>query len=309
MFRRSGERSFLRCGFGFCHERGIEERAHFIKRDAERGLSDQSGADDLVVWRRKFWEHEASGRSLLRHNFGERFADGNAERPHVRTGKKYGLGSCEWSGERPGGSRFASGSDAVGRKFYVVAGGVNVGRLQSTVDETVFMKKIERGKNRGEHAAGFVRRERAARKKLAEIFVGELGDDVEAGSAVQRAAAEMENAKKSGVRKSCGGAPVFELQVGGGGIFGNEFEGNVGSGIAGVSGLVRAEEDGGIFGDAEKFAERETAVRELTQKMLRCCWHACTVHPLAEWRAENVIAKQKRSCARKNNSCAVGPGA
>ena len=115
------------------------------------------------------------------------------------------------------------------------------------MDETVFMKKIERGKNRGEHAAGFVRRERAARKKLAEIFVGELGDDVEAGSAVQRAAAEMENAKKSGVRKSCGGAPVFELQVGGGGIFGNEFERDVGRGIAGVSRLVRAEEDGGIF--------------------------------------------------------------
>jgi hypothetical protein len=184
---------------------------------------------------------------LLGHSLGERFADGNAERPHVGAGKKYRLGSCEWRGERPSGCGFASGSDAVGRKFYVVAGGVNVGRLQSTVDETVFMKKIERGKNSGEHAAGLVRRERAARKKLAEIFVGEFGDDVEAGSAVQRAAAEMENAKKSGVRKSRGGAPVFELKLGGGGIFGNEFERDVGSGIAGLGRFVRGEEDSGIF--------------------------------------------------------------
>ena len=175
----------------------------------------------MVIGRRKFWEHEASGRPLLGHSFGERFADGNGERPHVGAGKKYGLGSSEGCGERPGGSRFASGSDAVGRKFYVVAGGVNVGRLQSTVDETVFMKKIERGKNRGKHAAGFVRSERAARKKLAEIFVGEFHNDVKAGSTVQRAAAEMENAKKSGMRKSRGSAPMFELQLGGGGIFGN----------------------------------------------------------------------------------------
>jgi hypothetical protein len=33
----------------------------------------------------------------------------------------------------------------------------------------------------------------------------------------------------------------------------------------------RSEEDGGILRDAEKFAEREAAVRELAEKMLRCC--------------------------------------
>jgi hypothetical protein len=98
---------------------------------------------------------------------------------------------------------------------------VNIGRLYAGVDETTFVEKIECGKDGGEHAAGFVGREGAAREKLAEIFVGAFGDDVEAGRAVDGAAAEMADAKKSGMGKSSGCAPVFELQVGGGRVFGN----------------------------------------------------------------------------------------
>ena len=58
-------------------------------------------------------------------------------------------------------------------------------------------------------ATGFVGRERATREKLAEVFVGAFGDDVEARRAVDGAAAKMMDAKKSGMRKGGGCAPVF----------------------------------------------------------------------------------------------------
>ena len=138
------------------------------------------------------------------------------------------------------------------------------------MDETAFVKKIQRGEDRCEHTAGFVRRERAAREKLTEIFVGAIGDDVEARRAVDGAASEMMDAKKSGMRKSSGGAPVTELEIGSGRIFGNQFYGDVGSRVAGLHGF-RGKEDCRILRDTEKLAERETAVRELAQEMLRCC--------------------------------------
>ena len=73
------------------------------------------------------------------------------------------------------------------------------------------------------------------------------------------------------MRKSGGGAPASELSVGGGGIFGDEFDGGVGSGVARTIGATVGEKDRGIRRDAEKFAEREAAVRELADEMLRCC--------------------------------------
>src|SRR5205085_5342903 len=79
--------------------------------------------------------------------------------------------------------------------------------------------------------------------------------------------------KQSRMRKSSGGAPALELQIGSGGVFGDEFDGGVGRGIAGLSGFYSREEHGGILRDAEKFAEREAAVRELAQKMLCCSRH------------------------------------
>jgi len=98
---------------------------------------------------------------------------------------------------------------------------VNVGRLYAGVDETVFVKKIQRGEDRSEHTAGFVRCERAAREKLAKIFVSAIGDDVEAGRAVNGAAAEMMDAKKPGMREGSGCAPVVELEIGSGRVLGN----------------------------------------------------------------------------------------
>jgi hypothetical protein len=148
---------------------------------------------------------------------------------------------------------------------------VNIGGLDAGVDETVFVEKIERGEDGGQHATGFVRREGATRQKLAEIFVGTFGDDVEAGRAVNSAAAKMVDAKKSRMRKSSGGAPMIELKIAGGRIFGDEFYGCVGGRIAGARRFVGGEENRGVLRDAEKFAEREAAVRELAQKMLCCC--------------------------------------
>ena len=139
------------------------------------------------------------------------------------------------------------------------------------MDETVFMQKIQRGKNRGQHSSGFVRRERAARKKLAQIFVGAFGNDVKAGSAVNYAAAKIKNAQESRMRESGGSAPVLELRVGARRIFGNEFDRGVNGSITGVRRFDRSEKYRRIWRDAEKFAERETAVRELAKKMLRRC--------------------------------------
>jgi hypothetical protein len=234
-----------------------------IERDAQRGVFDESGANDFGKGRGQVGQSELAGRSLRRQSFGERFAERNAERPDVRRGKKNGFGSGERRGERRGGSGFACGKNAVGGEFYVVAGGVNVGRLESGVDHAIFMKEIERGKNCSEHAAGFVGRERAAGKKLAKIFVGEFGDDVEARRAVNDAAAEMKNAEQAGMRESRGGTPVVELKIGGCGIRGDEFDGGVEVRIAWSRRGGGGEEHGGIGRDAEKFAERETAVRDL----------------------------------------------
>jgi len=89
------------------------------------------------------------------------------------------------------------------------------------MDEAAFVKKIERGQDGREHTAGFIRCERAAREKLAEIFVGAIGDDVQAMGTVNGAAAEMVDAKKSRMRESGSSAPVIELEIGSGRIFGN----------------------------------------------------------------------------------------
>jgi len=140
---------------------------------------------------------------------------------------------------------------------------VNIRWLESGVDEAVSVQKIERRQNRGEHAAGFLSCERAARKELAEVFVGEFGDDVEAGRAVNRAAAKMKNLKQSRMRESGGGAPAIELNVGFRRILRDELDGGVGWRIAGTRRFGGGQKYGGVLSDAEKPAERETAVREL----------------------------------------------
>jgi hypothetical protein len=118
------------------------------------------------------------------------------------------------------------------------------------MNETFFVEKIERGKDSGERAAGFVGSKRTVGKKLAEVFVGEFGDDVQAGGAVDHAAAGMQDAEKPWMRKSGGGAPARELSVGGGDIFGDELDGGVGRGVARMFGAGVSEKDRGIRRDA-----------------------------------------------------------
>lgn len=110
-----------------------------IERDAERGIFDQCGANDFRKRRGKIGQRELSGRFARGEILGERFAERDAERPNVSRGEQNGFRRGKWSGERPRGGRFARGQNAVGGEFYVVAGGVNVGRLEPGVDESVFM--------------------------------------------------------------------------------------------------------------------------------------------------------------------------
>ena len=105
---------------------------------------------------------------------------------------------------------------------------MNVGGLEASVNQPVFVEEIERGKNWSEHAASFIWSEGALREKLAEVFVGKFGDDVEAGGTVNDAATGIEDAEKSGMRKRCCSVPAFELDVGIGRILGDEFDGGVG---------------------------------------------------------------------------------
>ena len=202
----------------------------------------------------------------------ERFAEREAEGPDVRSGELNGFGSGEGRCERPGGRRFAGSENTVGGEFDVVTDGVNVGRFYAGMDETFFVKIIERGENRGEHAASFIGTKRALREKLAEVLVGAFSDDVQARRAINDAAAVVQNFEQAGMRECSGAAPAFQLDVGIGGIFRDEFDGGVRSGL-GVARFERGEENRGVGRDAEKFAERETAVRELTKKTLSCVWH------------------------------------
>ena len=150
---------------------------------------------------------------------------------------------------------------------------MNVGRFQAGVYQAGFVEKIEGGENGTEHTAGFVGRQRALRKELAEILVRKFGNDVETRRAADNATSGMKNFQNAGMRQYGDGTPASETIVGSGGIFGDEFDGGVGSGVARTSGSDGSQEDGGIGRDAEKFAEGEAAVRELSEKMLRCVWH------------------------------------
>jgi len=266
--------------FAAWNESGIAERADGVERNTQSGVFDQSAANNFQERRGKLAERELTGSIALRQMFGERFKERDAERPDVGSGKVDGFGCGVGSSERPGGRRLTGGENAVGRKLYVVADGVNVAGLEAGVYQTSLVKKIERFENWREHAVGFVGRKLAFGKQLAEIFVGEFGDDVETRRAVNDAAAVMQDAEKSGMRKTSRSVPALELHIGVGGIVGDEFDGGVGSRIAGAIGRNRGEEHGGVGGDAEKFAEPKAAVRKLSEKMLRCVWHKSTAGPL-----------------------------
>ena len=258
--------------FALGDERGIELRTNRIEPDAESGVFDDGDGNDFGEGRGKGWKRKFAWSTLHGESLRERFAEREAEGPDVRSGKLHGFGSGERRSERPGGRRFAGSENAVGGELDVVTDGVNVGRFYAGMDETFFVKIIERGENWSEHAAGFIGTKRAVREKLAEVFVGAFSDDVQARRAVDDAAAVVQNFEQAGMRECGGAAPAFQLDVGIGGIFWDEFDGGVRSGL-GVARFERGEENRGVGRDAEKFAERETAVRELTEKMLSCVWH------------------------------------
>jgi len=60
------------------------------------------------------------------------------------------------------------------------------------------VKIIERGENRGEHAASFIGTKRALWEKLAEVLVGAFSDDVQARRAINDAAAVVQNFEQAG---------------------------------------------------------------------------------------------------------------
>ena len=163
------------------------------------------------------------------------------------------------------------------------------------------MKKIERGKNGRKHAAGFVRRKRTARKKLAEILVGEFGDHVEARRAVNDATTPIKNAEKTGMRERRGSAPVFELRFRGCGIFGDEFDGRVEIGVAWTSRRRGSEEHGGVGRNAEKFAKRETAVGDLIDQVLCSSWHHAPPYRARGCGRREYSAKQKSAPRAKES--------
>ena len=83
------------------------------------------------------------------------------------------------------------------------------------------------------------------------------------------------------MRERSSGAPARQLKFGSGGVFGDEFDGGVRSGIAGMFGASVGEKYSGVLRDAEKSAEREAAVRQLAQKMLSRCCHEAPAGPRA----------------------------
>ena len=56
-------------GFALGDKRGIEERADLVEGNAQRGVFDQSRANDFCVGSRKFGKYETAGWTLLGQNF------------------------------------------------------------------------------------------------------------------------------------------------------------------------------------------------------------------------------------------------
>ena len=120
-----------------------------IEGNSKRGVFDKRRANNFGERRRKVGQSELAGAILRGQGFGERFAEGDAERPDVGCGKERGLRRSEWCGNAPAGSRFSDRKNAVGGEFYVVADSVDVGGFESAMNETALLEKIERWENRG----------------------------------------------------------------------------------------------------------------------------------------------------------------
>jgi len=141
---------------------------------------------------------------ILRQSFIERDAEG----PDIRSRKHQGLRRSIRSSQRPATSRLSCRRNAIGGKLDVVTNRQDIRRLDSGMYKPVFMQKIQRFQNRQHHAASFVGRQRPLRQQIAQIFIGEFGDHIETGRAIDRKAAKMINAQYSRMAKRCSGLPA-----------------------------------------------------------------------------------------------------
>jgi len=140
----------------FCYERWIEQRTDLIEADTERDVFGERGANNFCEGSGKFRQSEAARGIVCGQGSGESFAEGNSQRPDIGRREKHGLRRGKWRGQRPGGSGLAAGKNAVNGKFDIVTDGVNVGGLESTVNETAFVEKIKGGKDSGQDTASFI---------------------------------------------------------------------------------------------------------------------------------------------------------
>jgi len=192
----------------------------------------------------------------------ESFDESDAERPDVagggeRRGGK--LGSVVGAEIATRSAGFADGEDGVGRELELIGGGEDVGGLDVRVREALAVEIDEGIEKRVEHFARFGGGERALRKNLREIFLGEFHHGIEKIQVGDAAAAGIVNGEKIGMREFRGAAPKRELGLGRGGVRGNKFDGR----FAGLRlGRLR-EEDGAVVRGAEELVKQEFIVGDL----------------------------------------------
>lgn len=212
-----------------------------MARDVEErlGKSFWNGWIGLTAGRR-------DGRALR-----ESFDESDAERPDIAGG-----------GERCGGelgsvvgveiarwlAGFADGEDGVAGELELIGGGEDVGGLDVRVREALAVE-IDKGvEKRLEHFARFRGGERALRKNLREIFLGEFHHGVEKIEVRDAAAAGVIDGEKIGMRELRGAAPKRELGLGRGGVRRDKFDGCI---ARPRLGRLR-EEDGAMVRGAEE---------------------------------------------------------
>ena len=143
-----------------------------------------------------------------------------------------------------------------------------------SVNQTLAMKESD-GLQRGrENVARFRGGERALRKKLREIFLGEFHYDIKQIEISETAAAGFEDAKHVRMRELGGVLPAKQLEFRVGLVDLNELDGRL---------LWRSaafgQEDGAVFRAAEIAAKREFGIDNLAFPLLPGFGHRCTPAP------------------------------
>ena len=248
-----------------CDGYGFEGYGDLRGGPAGGGIAEDGMARDIEEGLRKSFGDGGIGLAAGWGNGGalrERFDESDAERPDVGGGGERG-GSEFWrvigaeiARESTG---FADGANGVGGKLELIGGGENIGGLDVRVREALAVEIDDGVEKRLEHFAGFGGGERALRKNLREIFLGEFHHGIEKIQVGDAAAAGIVNGEKIGMREFRGAAPKRELGLGRGGVRGNKFDGR----FAGLRlGRLR-EEDGAVVRGAEELVKQEFIVGDL----------------------------------------------